>query len=78
MCRCSAPFGGRDPQSIFGARSIEWEIVGWLLCPLGAMGLTRHVALLFDPDNLEGVTLDVTHENTLSVFSENPVHLTKV
>ena len=71
MCRCSAPFGGRDPQSIFGARSIA---VGWLLCPLGGMGLTRHVALLFNPDNLE----DVTHENTLSIFSENPVHLTKV
>ena len=42
------------------------------------MGLTRYVALLFDPDNLEGVTLDVTHENMLSIFSKNPVHLTKV
>ena len=68
------PFGGRDPQSIFGARSIEWETVGWLLCPLGGMGLTRDVSLLFAPDNLE----DVTHENTFSIFSENPLHLTKV
>ena len=68
----------RDSQLIFGAGSIEWETVGWPLCPLGGMGLTRYVALLFDPDNLEGVTLDVTRENTLSIFPENPVHLTKV
>ena len=48
--------------------------VGWLVCPLGGTGLTRHVALLLDPDNLE----DVTHEDTLGIFSENPVHFTKV
>ena len=48
--------------------------VGWLVCPLGGTGLTRHVALLFGPDNLE----DVKHENTLGIFSENPGHLTKV
>ena len=38
------------------------------------MGLTRDVAPLFDLDNLEGDTL----ENTFSIFSKNPVHLTKV
>ena len=42
-------FGGRDSQLIFGTGSIEWETVGWPLCPLGGMGLTRYVALLFDP-----------------------------
>ena len=52
--------------------------VGWLVCPLGGTGLTRYVALLFDPDNLEGVIPDVTRENALSIFPENPVHLTKV